>query len=84
MKRDKFYPRKRGIETRKKILEFSKNFITEKYYPPTLKDISEGLGIGKSTAYINIGLMERFGEIYSREYTRSRIVPKNIKITFED
>ena len=55
---------KQGKETRKKIYDFIKAYIQENQYPPTTREIGEGVGLSSTnTIYSQLHKLKEMGVI---------------------
>lgn len=55
---------KKGVQTRKKIYDFIKSYIKEKQYPPSIREIGEGVGIKSvSTTSLHLYKLKDMGVI---------------------
>ncbi len=67
---------KSGIETRKKIYQFLVGYITDNLYPPSIREICEGVGLkSSSSVFRHLQTLEQMGKIEIRDWS-----PRAIKL----
>lgn len=67
--------RVQGIVTRKKILEFLKNYIDENGYSPSYGDIRNAIGVKSlSTVQHHIEILEKEGMLKKHDKARSIVI----------
>lgn len=52
-----------GRQTQARIIEFIERWQAENGYPPTLDEIAEAVGIGKSSVHYHVKRLERMGVV---------------------
>lgn len=69
-------PRERGIRTRVAIKKFIADYAMEHHYPPTRREIAEGVGRTLSVVQFHLEVLRADGEV-----TYSDRVPRSIVVT---